>query len=160
MKALLIALFCVAALSLLPVSTVAAKEGQVVVLSKKSVPEMREYTADVDRRLQKGRYDVLDSKDRAWLAQRIGELHERLAATTNGSPDQKLLMLFSEFETKIIEAEEGDIVCRMERPTGSRMNRQVCRSKKKMAEDRLKGQDSLRGMKRPQNLPREGGGGL
>jgi hypothetical protein len=152
MKALLIALSCVAALSLLPVSTVAAKEGQVVVLSKKSVPEMREYTADVDRRLQKGRYDVLDSKDRAWLGQRIGELNERLAATSDSSPDQELLMLFSEFETKIIEAEEGDIVCRMERPTGSRMNKQVCRSKKKMEEDRLKGQDSLRGMKRPQTL--------
>lgn len=155
MKALWIALSCIAALSLWPVSPLSAEDAQVLVLSKKSVPEMREYTADVDRRLQKGRYDVLDSKERAWLGTRIGELNARLAATTASSPDQELLLLFSEFETKIIEAEEGDIVCRMERPTGSRMSKQVCRSKKKMEEDRLKGQDSLRGLKRPQSLPRD-----
>ena len=42
----------------------------------RSVGEIQEYVDDVDRRLQKGRYDVVEQKDREWIAANIA------AATT------------------------------------------------------------------------------
>ncbi len=123
----------------------------VVVQSTKSVSEMSEYVEDVDRRLQKGRYDVVEDKERQWMIGRIADLRVALqAADVNAAPPASLVALASEFETGMIKIEEGGIVCRQERKTGTRMATQRCFTRKRLQEDTQRSQDQLRAMPRPQ----------
>lgn len=50
----------------------------------------------------------------------------------------------------MIKIEEGGIICRQERRTGSHSITQRCFTRKKMQEDTRKSQDQLRSMPRPQ----------
>jgi hypothetical protein len=123
----------------------------VIVQSTKSVAEMSEYVEDVDRRLQKGRYDVIEDKERKWMISQIAELRAALqSADVNASPAPALVTLASEFETGMIKIEEGGIVCRQERKTGTRMATQRCFTRKRLQEDTQRSQDQLRAMPRPQ----------
>lgn len=123
----------------------------VVLQSTKSVPEIAEYVEEVDRRLQKGRYDVVEEKERKWLIEQIADLRTALqSADANAAPSPALVGLASEFETGMIKIEEGGIVCRMERKTGTRMATQRCFTRKRLEEDTQRSQDQLRMMPRPQ----------
>ncbi len=125
----------------------------VRVESSLSVSEIRQYVEDVDRRLQKGRYDVASQRDQKWLIQVIAALRSELdRADSARDPSPKLRELASEFETGIIGIEEGGIVCRQERKVGTRMATQRCFSRKRQIEDNSKSQESLRQMRKGQGL--------
>ncbi len=129
----------------------------VGVQSTMSVSEIAEYVDDVDRRLQKGRYDVIEDKERKWMITAIADLRAALeSADTNAEPSADLRMMASNFETGMIKIEEGGIVCRQERRTGTRMSTQRCYTRKRLQEDADKSRDQLREMKRPQSLPSGG----
>ena len=124
---------------------------QVAVQSTKSVKEINEYVEDVDRRFQKGRYDTIEDKERKWMIQQIADLRaELLNADVNAEPSTDLRMMASNFETGMIKIEEGGIICRQERRTGTRMSTQRCYTRKKLDEDTQRSQDQLRAMPRPQ----------
>lgn len=124
---------------------------QVAVQSTKSVKEINEYVEDVDRRFQKGRYDTIEDKERKWMIQQIADLRAALlSADVNAEPSEDLRMMASNFETGMIKIEEGGIICRQERRTGTRMSTQRCYTRKKMEEDTQRSQDQLRAMPRPQ----------
>jgi hypothetical protein len=53
----------------------------------------------------------------------------------------------------MIKIEEGGIICRQERKTGTRMSTQRCFTRKRLQEDTERSQDQLRAMPRPQSLP-------
>ncbi|MGE4071371.1 MAG: hypothetical protein AB7E72_09375 [Lysobacterales bacterium] len=126
----------------------------VKVETSKSVTEIREYVEDVDRRFQKGRYDVADKRDQKWLAQIIPALRTELdKADVSREPSPKLRELASEFETGIIGIEEGGIVCRQERKTGTRMSTQRCFTRKRLEDDTTKSQDQLRKLNRQPLVP-------
>ena len=126
----------------------------VMVQSTKSVTEMSEYVEDVDRRLQKGRYDVVEQKERTWIIEQIAELRTALqSADASAAPAPELVEMASEFETGMIKIEEGGIVCRQERKTGTRMSTQRCYTRKRLEEDAERSRDQIREMKRPQGLP-------
>ena len=129
----------------------------VGVQSTMSVSEIAQYVDDVDRRLQKGRYDVIEDKERKWMITAIADLRAALeSADTNAEPSADLRMMASNFETGMIKIEEGGIVCRQERRTGTRMSTQRCYTRKRLQEDADKSRDQLREMKRPQSLPSGG----
>lgn len=124
---------------------------QVSVQSDKSVKEINEYVENVDRRFQKGRYDTIEDKERKWLITQIADLRaELLNADVNAEPSADLRMMASNFETGIIKIEEGGIICRQERKTGTRMATQRCYTRKRLEEDTQRSQDQLRAMPRPQ----------
>ncbi len=124
---------------------------QVAVQSTKSVKEINEYVEDVDRRFQKGRYDTIEDKERKWMIQQIADLRAALLnADVNAEPSTDLRMMASNFETGMIKIEEGGIICRQERRTGTRMSTQRCYTRKKLDEDTQRSQDQLRAMPRPQ----------
>jgi hypothetical protein len=126
----------------------------VGVQSTMSVSEIAQYVDDVDRRLQKGRYDVIEDKERKWMITQIADLRAVLqSADVNAPPSADLRMLASNFETGMIKIEEGGIVCRQERKTGTRMSTQRCFTRKRLQEDTERSQDQLRNLIRPQSLP-------
>jgi hypothetical protein len=126
----------------------------VGVQSTMSVSEIAEYVDNVDRRLQKGRYDVIEDKERKWMITQIADLRAVLeTADTNAEPSADLRMMASNFETGMIKIEEGGIVCRQERKTGTRMSTQRCYTRKRLEEDAERSRDQIREMKRPQGLP-------
>lgn len=136
----------------LAVSTAAyadrAATSAVKVESTKSVSEIRDYVENVDRRFQKGRYDVAEKRDQKWMIQIIAALRAELdKADATRDPGPKLRELASEFETGVIGIEEGGIVCRQERKVGTRMSTQRCFSRKRLADDSKKSQDQLRNMR-------------
>lgn len=150
-KLLLAALVC--ALSL-EAGVAIASTTDVQVQSKRSVSEMADYVESVDRRLQKGRYDVVENKERVWIIEQIAAMRKALEdADPSQEPSADLLELASEFETGMIKIEEGGIVCRQERRTGSRMVEQRCYSKKRMDEDAEKSRSTLQRIRRPSQMP-------
>lgn len=131
-----------------------ASTSDVKVLSQRSVGEMTEYVEAVDRRLQKGRYDVVENKERTWIIEQIAAMRKALQdADPSREPSADLLELASEFETGMIKIEEGGIVCRQERRTGSRMVEQKCYSRKRMDEDAEKSRSTLQRIRRPSQMP-------
>lgn len=141
-------------------SVLAAAESattQVAVQSTKSVAEITEYVEAVDRRFQKGRYDSIEDKERKWMIKQIADLRaELLNADVGAAPSADLRMMASNFETGMIKIEEGGIICRQERKTGTRMSTQRCFTRKRLQEDTERSQDQLRDLKRPQSLPSGG----
>lgn len=150
-------MFCALALSLgsLALSPTALAEEQVVVSAANlSIGEIQEYVDNVDRRLQKGRYDVVDQKERQWIIDQIGALREGLQeADVSAPPSPELALLAGEFEAGMIKIEEGGIVCRNEARVGSHRTTKRCYSRKKLEEESQNSQDALRLMRRPQSLP-------
>lgn len=131
-----------------------ASTDKVLVRTDKSVSELQSYVDAVDRRLVKGRYDAIPEKDRRWIVNQIAALREALPdADPAALPSGDLMLLASEFETGMIKIEEGGIVCKRERKTGTRMVTLTCASRERMREDREASQNSLRELKRPQSLP-------
>lgn len=129
----------------------------VSVQSNLSVSEIAQYVDDVDHRLQKGRYDVVEERERQWIATQIADLRAALqGADVAAEPSADLRMMASNFETGMIKIEEGGIVCRQERRTGTRFVTQRCFSRKSLQEDTDRSQDQLRSLKRPQALPSGG----
>lgn len=132
----------------------------VVVQSNKSVAEMGEYVETIDGRLQRGRYDVITEKERKWVIQNIASMRKALeGADVNAAPSDNLKALASEFETGIIKIEEGGIICRQERRTGSNFRKQRCFTRQRLEEDTIKSQEQLRNMVRPSAMPIGPGGG-
>lgn len=155
-KCLLLPFAVLAGLSLVPPVFAAGESAtrRVAVQSTKSVSEIAEYVDAVDRRLQKGRYDVIDDKQRKWMVTQIADLRSVLqGADAAAEPSPDLRMMASNFETGMIKIEEGGIVCRQERRTGTRMVTQRCYSYQRMEEDAERSRDQLRDMRRPQSLP-------
>lgn len=127
---------------------------QVSVQSTKSVSEINEYVENVDRRFQKGRYDTIEDKERKWMIQQIADLRaELLNADTSAEPSADLRMMASNFETGMIKIEEGGIICRQERKTGTRMATQRCYTRKRLQEDSDRSREQLRDLKFGQGLP-------
>lgn len=117
---------------------------QVIIVSDRSVAEMVEYVDKVDLRLQRGRYDDIEDKDRVWIIEQIANLRAALKAA-GGSPSEELKLQAGEFELGMIKIEEGGIVCRTERRTGTRMKQeQKCYSHKRLKEDSERSRDSVR----------------
>lgn len=126
----------------------------------RSVGEIREYVDDVDRRLQKGRYDVVEQKDREWIAANIAAVRAELDRTADAaSPGTRLVEVAGDFEAGMIRIEEGGIRCRRERRTGTRMPTLRCFSAKRQQEDIDKSQQQFREMFRPAAMPTAAGGG-
>lgn len=118
-----------------------AAASRVKVSTLHSVDEMKSYVENVDRRLQKGRYDVIDDKKRVWIIEQIAAMRKALDdASPASAPSADLIELASEFETGMIEIEEGGIVCRNEQRTGSRMREQKCYSQQRLREERERAQ--------------------
>ena len=159
MKSLMLPLALLAASGLGQRSFAAGESAttSVSVQSTKSVAEIDQYVSDVDRRLQKGRYDVVEEKERKWIITQIADLRaELLTADANAEPSADLRQMASEFETGMIKIEEGGIVCRQERKTGTRMSTQRCFTRKRLQDDTERSQDQLRDLKYGQGLPSGG----
>jgi len=62
-------------------------------------------------------------------------------------------MMASNFETGMIKIEEGGIICRQERKTGTRMSTQRCYTRKRLDEDAQHSRDQLGNLKYGQGLP-------
>ena len=153
-KLLMVALVTAALAMSAAVHAERASTTAVRVESSKSVSEIREYVETVDRRFQKGRYDVADKRDQQWLTQIIPVLRKELdKADASREPSPKLRDLASEFETGIIGIEEGGIVCRQERKTGTRMSTQRCFTRKRLVDDTTNSQDQLRKLNRQPLVP-------
>lgn len=157
-----IASFLLLVLAAVPVApALAAKTMDNVELRiPRSVGEIEEYVDDVDRRLQKGRYDVAEQKDREWIAENIAAVRQELdkaAGTT--SPSARLIEVAGDFEAGMIRIEEGGIRCRRERRTGTRMPTLRCFSAKRQQEDIDKSQQQFREMFRPAAMPTAAGAG-
>lgn len=138
--------------------TPALAEDKVVVSSNDlSVTEIQEYVDAVDRRLQKGRYDVIDQKERQWIIDQIAALRDGLEkADLAAPPAADLAQQAGEFEAGMIKIEEGGIVCRSEARVGSHRTTKRCYSRKKLEEDSRNSQDVLRSLRRPNSLPSGG----
>ncbi len=151
MRQILILLLALAASLYTPT---ACADSPVRVRSGMSVSEIQQYVDSVDRRLQKGRYDGIDPKQRAWMIERIGGLRESLDGVDQSAPPAPDLALQAdEFTTGMIEIEEGGIVCRKEARVGSHQRNLRCTSRKQLAEERDRSRESLRELRRPQSLP-------
>ncbi|MFO1495702.1 MAG: hypothetical protein U1F26_13700 [Lysobacterales bacterium] len=132
----------------------ACADSQVRVRSGLSVSEIQQYVDSVDRRLQKGRYDSIDPKQRAWMIERIAGLREALTgADQSAPPAPELALQADDFTTGMIEIEEGGIVCRKESRVGSHQRNLRCTSRKQLVEERERSRESLRDLRRPQSLP-------
>lgn len=132
--------------------------GPVEMRTDKSLHEISRYVAGVDRRLQRGRYERLESKDRVWIIRQIALIRDELErAETGAGLTPELQVLAGEFELGVIRIEEGGIICRTERRTGTRFEENRCYTQKRMREDEERSRDTLREWKRPQGLPGEGG---
>ncbi len=128
----------------------------VVMRSSRSVEEISDYVRAIERRLQSGRYDVAEKGEQQWIVNSINSLRTALAgANPATAPSEDLQALAGAFETGMIKVEEGGIMCRQERRTGTRMVTLRCFSARRLSEDMLKSQDQLRKLKRPQKLPHE-----
>lgn len=137
-----------------PVST--SFTDDVALRSTRSVTEIGDYVKSIERRMQSGRYDVADKGEQQWIVNSINSVRAALAtADPNAPPSEDLQALAGAFETGMIKVEEGGIMCRQERRTGTRMITLRCYSAKRLQEDILASQDQLREIKRPQKLPHE-----
>lgn len=126
----------------------------------RSLGEIREYVDDVDRRLQKGRYDVVEQKDREWIVESIAAVRAELdKAGSVSTPGTRLIEVAGDFEAGMIRIEEGGIRCRRERRTGTRMPTLRCFSAKRQQEDIDKSQQQFREMFRPAAMPTAAGAG-
>jgi hypothetical protein len=144
-----------------PLHAASKRTENVLVWSDKSVSEISAYVDEVDRYLQKGRYDRVDPRDRAWMIKAIAVIRAELPANSGLSePSPELLSLTSDFETGMIGIEEGGIICRKARRTGSHMQTQRCFTKQRLAEDTVRSQDQLHKAARitPLKQPRSGNG--
>ncbi len=144
--------------ALLAVNLSTSQTTVVAVEWDKSVPELREYIERVDHRLQKGQYDELKPQQQQWIVDQIAALRAELAKTPDSDQlPASLQGLAGDFQTAMIQIEEGDIVCRHEQRTGTRMVTRRCFSRQRQREDTQTSQDQLRMMHRPQKLIGEGG---
>jgi hypothetical protein len=130
--------------------------GPVEFRTDRNPDEISDYVSAVDRRLQRGRYDRIDSKDRVWMLRQIAALKAELALIeSRAAAPPRLQILAGEFELGVIRIEEGSIICRVERRTGTRFEEDRCYTQKRMREDEERSRDTLREWKRPQAI---GGG--
>ncbi len=156
MKLTILAFGAALACAGLPQFAIAAKSDKVVVVSDLSPDAIVEYVAGVEVRLERGKYDVLKPKDRAWVVAELAEMKKLIAAHTQ-APDPKTLQIaFSEFETGIIGLEEGGIVCEKSSRTGSRMVERRCMTRKRQAEIREDSRESMRNLGRIGPMPSGG----
>jgi len=128
--------------------------GGVEMRTDKSLDEITDYVNEINRRLQKGRYDTVTAKEKRWMVQQIADLRTevQIADTVQGASSD-LQVMAGEFELGIVKIEEGGIVCRKERRTGTRMQETRCFTQKRMSEDAEKSRDTIQGLRRPQSLP-------
>ena len=88
------------------------------------------------------------------MIKQIADLRaELLNADTSAEPSADLRMMASNFETGMIKIEEGGIICRQERKTGTRMSTQRCFTRKRLQEDSERSRDQLRDLRYGQGLP-------
>lgn len=123
----------------------ARKPDPIEVQAQRSLPQIEQYVARVDNRLQKGNYDVLKPKDRAWVAAQVANLNTQLKATDRaGAVPVDLQVQVNLLETRMINLEEGGIVCERSARTGSRMAERRCMTRKRKDEIR---EESLRALR-------------
>lgn len=133
--------------------------GPVEMRTDKTLDEISDYVAAVDRRLQRGRYDRIDAKERVWMIRQIAELRTELEGAGSGSRlSSTLQVMAGEFELGVIRIEEGGIICRNERRTGTHRTEDRCYSQKRIREDEEHSRDTLRQWRRPQAISGGGGG--
>lgn len=141
---------------LLPMSIQAQStpiRGPVEMRTDKSLDEIVSYVNAVDRRLDRGRYDRVESKDRVWMIRQIADLRaETQAAQADQRLTPRLQVLAGEFELGMIRIEEGSIICRTERRTGTRFEEDRCYTQKRLVEDQERSRDTLRDWRRPQAI--------
>jgi len=61
--------------------------GGVEMRTDKSLEEITDYVNEIDRRLQKGRYDTVTAKEKRWMVQQIADLRTevQIADTVQGA---------------------------------------------------------------------------
>ncbi len=156
LRSLLISVALTAGAALFPLQLMAQStpiRGPVEFRTDRNPTEISEYVSAVDRRLQRGRYDRIDSKDRVWMLRQIAALKAELdLVQSGGNAPPRLQILAGEFELGVIRIEEGSIICRVERRTGTRFEENRCYTQKRLREDEERSRDTLREWKRPQAI--------
>jgi|CXWL01.1.fsa_nt_gi hypothetical protein len=110
-----------------------------------SVPELVDFVADVESRLQKRPYKELTAQQKGWIVEQIAMMREELDESGDDVVvSDTLQKLASDFQTAIVQVEEGELACRHERRTGTRMVTQRCYSDQRLREDRDSSQAQLR----------------
>ena len=147
MKAVIVALsLCLGLAALTPSPAMAGKPEQVVVKSDRTLPQIEEYVATVDQRLARGKYDVVLPADRAWIVSELTHIKGQMQKVGTGAAElPDLRANVDAFETRMIDIEEGGIVCEKSPRTGTRMVEKRCTTRKRQAEVREDSRDSLRG---------------
>lgn len=134
----------------------AGKADPIEIQAQRSLPQIEEYVSRVDQRLERGKYDVLKPKDRAWVVKSVANLKAQIkAADRTVAVPADLQAQVNKFETGMINLEEGGIVCERSARTGSRMAEQRCMTRKRKDEIRQDSLDMLRKSKIP-GLPSGG----
>lgn len=105
------------------------------VRTGQDIPWMLKYVDKVENRFRNGLYDNIDPYRRDSVIVALGLVKDQLAGERGGrQPSDELDMLMGRFIGLVLEAEEGGIVCRRERRTGSQRFERVCYTKRRMAE--------------------------
>lgn len=108
------------------------------------------YVAQVDGRLRGGRYKRLDASDQDWIRAQIRALQLALPQAVD-SPEAGLALRRQvlDFESRMVLLDQGGIVCRLERRTGSSLMSRRCLTRKLLEQQTLAEQERWRRMSRP-----------
>lgn len=112
--------------------------------------EISAYLDQVEARTHGGRFRGLEPQDRSWVLERVASLRLVLAGFANGQVSPLALQrLTAEFAVRIAELEQGGIVCRHERRTGSALMNRRCFTRKRLEQQTIAEQERWRRMTRP-----------
>lgn len=115
-----------------------------------SVSELREFVADVEDNLHKRPFNRLNSQQKGWIVEQISLLRVELDASGDDETiSDTLQLLASDFQSAIVQVEEGSLACQHERRTGTRMVTQRCFSQQRKREDMESSQAQMRKWIRP-----------
>ncbi len=118
-------------------------------LSQVEIRAIATYVDRVERRLGEGRYRRLDADDQDWIQAQIGALQRALAeAATSPQAALALRRLAVDFNSRMAWLDQGGVVCRQERRTGSSMMSRRCFTRKLLAQQTVAEQERWRRMSR------------
>jgi hypothetical protein len=112
--------------------------------------EIADYLDLVEERTRERRLRGLDERDRSWVLARVASLRAALARYSDGKTSNLTLQrLTQEFAVRVAELDQGGIVCRLERRTGSTLLSRRCLTRKLLEQQTIAEQERWRRITRP-----------
>lgn len=100
-----------------------------------TLPEMRAFADDVDKRLKSRQWEVVNPERKAGVAATLKQVRARLAEESRAAePSAELVSMVGRLAGQVIEAEEGGITCKLEKRIGSNRAERVCYTQRRLDE--------------------------